>query len=177
MKYLRLYLMVSLSVLLFGNCTREHRVAPVLRNLDSLSGYLQGTTEALLNKDTTLLVKETQWAANCIKRLDSLGSDTFSVTKKWIIEKYFTSSQNISVFIKNSNMLISFKQKLTERLNLIRQDLVSGAIEELQAKNLIQKEEAYIREYKKSLKTETEKFTQEWDTCKHYKNIVLQRFY
>ena len=98
MKYLRLYLMVSLSVLLFGNCTREHRVAPVLRNLDSLSGYLQGTTEALLNKDTTLLVKETQWAANCIKRLDSLGSDTFSVTKKWIIEKYFTSSQNISVF-------------------------------------------------------------------------------
>ena len=79
--------------------------------------------------------------------------------------------------LKNSNMLISFKQKLTERLNLIRQDLVSGAIEEAQAKNLIQKEEAYIREYKKSLKTETEKFTQEWDTCKHYKNIVLQRFY
>ena len=104
--------MVSLSVLLFGNCTREHRVAPVLRNLDSLSGYLQGTTEALLNKDTTLLVKETQWAANCIKRLDSLGSDTFSVTKKWIIEpetnvNFGVQANNVKGFVEQTNLLIN----------------------------------------------------------------------
>jgi len=65
------------------SCTREHRVAPVLKTIDSLTGIIEGQASGMDFCDSTRLMNEVRASHRVLKHLDSLGSDTFSAFKKF----------------------------------------------------------------------------------------------
>lgn len=174
MKHFYIYSIIVIVALGSASCTREHRIAPVLKTIDSLTGVLEGHAAVLDFCDSTRLMHEVRASYNALKQLDTLGSDTFSVFKKWQIEKYNTSTQNVLIFFKNRKSLLDHKNTLTNRLNLIRLDIVSGAIEDNKGKQVMLQELNYAAEFKKTIFNETQKLTQEWDTCQKYRRQIEQ---
>jgi hypothetical protein len=154
------------------SCTREHRVAPVLKTIDSLTGIIEGQASGMDFCDSTRLMNEVRASYRVLKQLDTLGSDTFSAFKKWQIEKYNTSAQNILIFFNNRKTLLDHKKTLTERLNFIRMDIVSGVIEDNKGRQVMLQELKYAAAFKKTVFNETQKLSQEWDTCQKYRHQI-----
>jgi hypothetical protein len=123
-----LFAMAAFFVHLFSSCSLKSKVAPELRQLDSLHIVLQTKLEQLKNTDTLTLDKAVKRYIAYSSFIENNIRDTVSKDEATTIQQFYSNGNNLKRFQLNRAALLARMKLVSSQITKLKTDADNNAI-------------------------------------------------